>query len=484
MSEAWKGPLRRVDEFRYDIPKEYMAQMRTDGRIFADEVMIQRVAQDFAPEQVANVATMPGIVGYAMGMPDIHWGYGMPVGGVAAFDAQEGVISPGAVGFDINCGVRLLRTDLKASEIQGKIKATTDAIFRNVPSGVGSEGRVDFTKADLIKILDEGARYVTEKGYGWERDLERIEENGSMKEAESGRVSARALARGVPQLGSLGAGNHFLEIQRVERIFDEEKAKVFGITGPDQVCIMIHTGSRGCGHQIATDYIRECEEAIRKYKIELPDRQLACAPVGSPEGTAYYSAMCAGANYAFANRQMITHWVRQSFEQVLGESPEAAGMDLVYDVPHNMAKLEEHPVDGQRRKLYIHRKGATRAFGPGDPALHSRYRESGQPVLIPGDMGTASYLLAGAGSLESWGSTCHGAGRLMSRKGAMREFNARDVVQKLEKKGIYVHAASKEGIVEEAPGAYKNVDDVVRIAEGAGLSKRVVRLVPLGVVKG
>ena len=385
-----------------------------------------------------------------------------------------------------NCGVRLIRTALEETDIRPKLKELVDAMFVNVPSGVGSEGKIALSHADLGQIMQEGVQWAIEKGYGWPEDRGRIEAGGCLADADPSKVSQKARARGVDQVGSLGAGNHFLEIQKVDRVYDERAAKALGINHVGQVCIMIHTGSRGFGHQIATDYIRVCEDALGKYKIELPDRQLACAPIGSKEGQDYWRAMCCGANFAWTNRQLITHWTRQSFEKVLGRPADAMGMEIVYDVCHNIGKIEEHTVDGKRRKVLVHRKGATRAFPAGHPETPAKYRDVGQPVLIPGDMGSCSFVLVGlpTAMTASFGSSCHGAGRAMSRAAATRKYRASDVRAALAAKGIYLHAASLAGIVEEAPGAYKNVEDVVRVAEGAGLTKIVARMVPLGVVKG
>lgn len=485
MPQEWKGPLRKLDTYRYEIPKSYKKEMRTSGIIYADDQLIKSIVKDYAPEQVANVATMPGVVGKVLAMPDIHWGYGMPVGGVAAFGAEDGVVSPGAVGYDINCGVRLLRTDLREDEIRPHLRSLVDTIFINVPSGVGSRGKVRVDRQTLMKVLEEGAEWAVSKGFGWKEDLDRIEANGTMPAADATKVSEKAIQRGIPQIGSLGAGNHFLEIQRVAKIHDEQAAEALGLE-EGGVTVLIHTGSRGCGHQIATDYIRLAEQCVRKYNIWLPDRQLACMPVNSPEGQDYFAAMSAAANFAFANRQMITHWVRESFEKVLSRSADDLGLEIVYDVAHNMAKLEEYEVDGKRRKVYVHRKGATRAYAPGHPETPQKYKDVGQPVLIPGDMGTASYVLVGTerAMKESFGSTCHGAGRQMSRAAATRTYTAAQVETDLANRGIYIHAASKKGIVEEAPGAYKDVESVVRVTEGAGISKIVARLEPLGVMKG
>lgn len=482
----WNGPLKQVDEFRYEIPSSYKHGMRTSGLIYADEKMMKNVIRDNALEQVANVATLPGILKKSMAMPDIHWGYGFPIGGVAGMDTEEGVISPGGVGYDINCGVRMLTTNLTVKDMAPKLKELIDTMFTNVPSGLGSKGKVRVDSRTLTRVLEDGAKWAVENGYGWQEDLEHLEEGGGMEGADSEKVSQRAIDRGKSQLGSLGAGNHFLEIQKVDKIINEEAAKRMGVNELDQIIVMIHTGSRGCGHQIASDYIRKMEVAYRKYGIDLPDRQLACAPIDSPEGRDYFSAMACGANFAWTNRQMILHWIRESFESVFNQKAEDIGLRVIYDVAHNIAKFEEHDVDGKRMKVCVHRKGATRAFGPGRPEVTSDYREFGQPVLIPGDMGTHSFLLLGTdGAMtQTFGSTCHGAGRVMSRRQATRMFRANEVRSQLQRKGIYVHAASMKGIVEEAPDVYKNILDVVRIANGAGISSTVARMSPMGVVKG
>ena len=483
---GWNGPLNKLDEFRFEIPRSYKSCMRTSAVIFADDKMIQSVKADNAPEQAANVACLPGIVGKSMAMPDIHWGYGFPIGGVAAFDADTGIISPGGIGYDVNCGVKLVRTDLRVKDVGKDIKKVIDTVFEEVPSGVGEKGKLRLSISQVDDVLEGGAEWAVAQGYGWQDDLTSCEENGRMRTADSSKVDQRAKQRGAPQLGTLGAGNHFLEVQKVERIIDPEAAKAFGIDEVDQIMVSIHSGSRGCGHQIASDYIRIMEGAIRKYSISVPDRQLACAPVNSQEGQDCFKAMSAAANYAWANRQLILHWVRESFEKALGRKAEEIGMRCVYDVAHNICKLEEHEVAGKRMRLYVHRKGATRAFDSSRSEVPEKYRKVGQPVLIPGDMGSASYVLVGTPDAmkETYGSTCHGAGRLMSRTSATRRFNASEVVSMLQNRGIYIRAASKDGIVEEAPGAYKDVDDVVRIAHGAGISKMVARLKPIGVMKG
>jgi len=483
---AWTGPLVKKDEFRFEIPRTYRQCMSTSALIYSDDEMIKSVKQDNAPEQAANVACMPGIVGRSLAMPDIHWGYGFPIGGVAAFDSEKGVISPGGIGYDINCGVKLVRTNLTLGEVSKDIGQLIDTIFDNVPSGVGEKGKLRLSHAQIDDVLEGGARWAVSEGYGSEKDLQSCEENGCMKTADASVVQDRAKQRGAPQLGTLGGGNHFLEVQRVDKIYEPDAAKAMGILSVDQIMVMIHTGSRGCGHQIASDYIRIMEGALRKYNIQVPDRQLACAPVTSPEGQDCFKAMSAGANYAWANRQLILHWVRESFERVFGRTSDDLGLDVIYDICHNICKLEEHSVEGKRRKLYVHRKGATRAFDNTREEVPQRYRTVGQPVLIPGDMGSASYVLLGTpGAMsETFGSTCHGAGRMLSRTSATKRFSYHDVIEMMRSRNIYIRAASKEGIVEEAPGAYKDVDAVVRIAHGAGISKMVARMVPLGVMKG
>jgi tRNA-splicing ligase RtcB len=482
----WKGTLEKIDNWRWRIPREYKKEMRVPGIIYVSAEMLDKVREDMAPEQVANVATLPGILKYSLAMPDIHWGYGFAIGGVAAFSLKEGVISPGGVGYDINCGVRLLRTNLKRSDISEKVlEELVRAIFYNVPSGVGSTGKIRISQSEVKEVLYKGARWALEKGFGNEMDLAFTEENGEMKGADPEKVSRRALERGAPQLGTLGAGNHFLEIQEIEEIYDPEAAKVFNIE-KGMITVMIHTGSRGLGYQICDDNVRELGKAVQKYGISLPDRQLACAPIESPEGKAYFAAMVCAANYAWANRQCITHWVREAFSQVLKKKVEEIGLELIYDVAHNIAKFEEHIVNGERKTVCVHRKGATRAFPPGHPALPEKYKPIGQPVIIPGDMGTNSYLLLGTQKAfaETFGSTCHGAGRVWSRTKALEETRHRNIAQELKAKGILVMAASKEVLREEVPDAYKDVNLVVEVCHNAGISKKVCRMRPLGVVKG
>jgi tRNA-splicing ligase RtcB len=483
---SWNGPLERLDDNRLIIPRSYKSEMRVDGIIYADARLERDLKLDQAPEQVANVATLPGIVGQSMAMPDIHWGYGFPIGGVAAFDAKDGVISPGGVGYDINCGVRLLRTSLAGAELgPALLDKLVNAIYHNVPSGVGSTGKIRISQQTVAEVLNHGARWAVDNGYGFEEDLEFTEEHGQMAGAELAGVSRRALERGMPQLGTLGAGNHFLEIQVVDGVFDAAAAEALGLA-EGQVTVMIHTGSRGLGYQVCDDNVREMGEAARKHKIALVDRQLACAPVESAEGRRYFGAMVCAANYAWANRQAIAHWVREAFGQVLGRPIDELGMSQVYDVAHNIAKVEEHRVGKECARLCVHRKGATRAFGPGGQAIPARYRHLGQPVLIPGDMGTHSYVLLGTETAdrETFGSACHGAGRVWSRTRALNETKKRDVAAELRSKGIRVMAASKEVLREEVPDAYKDVDAVVDVCHNAGIARKVVRMRPLGVVKG
>jgi len=482
----WQGELKKIDEFRYKIPRNYKSGMRTDGLIYASERMLAQITSDEAPEQVANVAHLPGIVGCAMAMPDIHWGYGFPIGGVAAFDLDEGVISPGGVGYDINCGVRLLRTNLTDKEISGKMKDLVRAIFNNVPSGVGSSGKVRIDEREVKTVLNQGAQWALKRGFGWTDDIEHIESRGALEGADPEEVSKRALQRGRPQLGTLGAGNHFLEIQVVQDIYDREAAKVMGIDDVGQIMVMIHTGSRGLGYQVCDDNVKVLGRTTHKYGIQIPDRQLACAPIKSPEGRSYYAQMACAANYAWANRQCIMHWIRESFETVLGTPAEKLGMHLVYDVAHNVAKFEKHRVGDEIKELCIHRKGATRAFAAGHEEVPEKYRSIGQPVLIPGDMGTNSYLLVGTelAMKETFGSTCHGAGRVMSRTKALDKTRGRNISKELAEKGIYVMSASSEVLREEVPEAYKDIGMVVDAVHKAGISRKVARMKPLGVVKG
>lgn len=470
---------RKIRDGVWELPKE--GGMRVPLRVYANDYVKKHI-EPGAYNQGKNMAHLPGIQKYSIMLPDTHFGYGFPIGGVAAFSLDEGVISPGGVGYDINCGVRLLTTTLTYSEVKPKLGELMDKLFRNVPSGVGSKGRLQVTESELDDVLVQGAGWAVEHGYGRKEDLERIEENGSIEGADPSKVSDFAKKRGRPQLGTLGAGNHFLEVQKVADIFDEGTAGKFGITGKDQVCVMLHCGSRGFGYQVCDDYIRILNSALGKYKIDLPDRQLVCAPLGSSDADNYIGAMYSAVNYAFCNRQVMTQWIRETFEHVFGKTADDLGLDLIYDVCHNIAKFEKH--DG--RELCVHRKGATRAFPAGRPEVPSAYRETGQPVLIPGDMGTASYVLVGTEKAmeETFGSTVHGAGRLMSRAQAKRTYNAQEVRRKLESKGEVVRAASPRVLTEEAPGVYKSVDEVVGSVELAGISRKVAKFEPLGVTKG
>ncbi len=482
----WSGSLEKVDEYRWRIPISHKTGMRVPGLIYADEDMLGHILDEQAPEQVANVAFLPGIVGYSLAMPDIHWGYGFPIGGVAAMRVTDGVVSPGGVGFDINCGVRMLRTNLTEAEVRPRIKELLDALYNNVPSGVGSRGKIRLRSGEINQVLVKGSRWAVEKGYGRPEDLDTTEERGEMADADPDHVSNRARERGTPQLGTLGSGNHFLEVASVDQISEPAIAGVMGIDRVGQVMLLIHCGSRGLGHQTADDYIKKMVAAMKMYDIELPDRQLACSPVKSPEGQAYLAAMRCAANYAWANRQCITHWVRESFCRVLGVSEKDAGLELIYDVTHNIAKIEEHEVDGKKEKLCVHRKGATRAFPAGHPDVPQKYAKIGQPVLIPGDMGRVSYVLVGTEQAmkETFGSTCHGAGRIQSRAAAKRLRSGRDVLTALEKRGITVRTGSLSGLAEEASEAYKDVTSVVGVAHNAGISRIVARTKPIGVIKG
>jgi tRNA-splicing ligase RtcB len=482
----WNGTLEQIDDYRWRIPKSYKAGMRVSGLIYADQGMMEHIMKEQALEQVANVAFLPGIVGHSLAMPDIHWGYGFAIGGVAAMRITYGVVSPGGVGFDINCGVRILRTNLTQEEVLPRIKELIDSLYYNVPSGLGSKGKIKLRHGEIDKVLAEGSRWAVEKGYGRPEDLDATEERGEMAGADPTRVSGRAKERGIPQLGTLGSGNHFLEVATVDQIYEPETAKIMGIDRKGQVMLFVHCGSRGLGHQTADDYIKEMIRAMAKYGIEVPDRQLACSPVKSPEGQAYLAAMRCAANYAWANRQCITHWVRESFCQVLGKSEEESGLELIYDVTHNIAKIEEHEVDGDREKLCVHRKGATRAFPAGHPDVPQKYARIGQPVLIPGDMGRLSYILVGTEQAmkETFGSTCHGAGRVQSRAAAKKHIRGRDVLSALEARGITVRTGSLPGLAEEASEAYKDVTSVVGVAHNVGISRMVARTRPIGVIKG
>jgi tRNA-splicing ligase RtcB len=479
-----KNKLRRIGPCLWELPKEAKTGMKVPTWLFLSEKLLKEMEDD-AIEQAANIAFLPGIYKHSIGLPDMHFGYGFPIGGVAALDFKEGGISPGGIGFDINCGVRLLRTNLTAEQVRPRVKDLLEVIFKNVPSGVGEMGKIRLSHQELDEVLVEGSRWAMKKGFATEKDLEHLEEKGQMKGADSTKVSVEAKKRGAPQLGTLGAGNHFLEIQKVDKIYLPEVAKTFGIEKEGQVTVMIHTGSRGLGHQVCTDYLRILESRFRDKLKGLPDRELVYAPSGTNECEDYFSAMAAAANYAWANRTMIMHWIRESFVNTLKMKLEDMGLEVVYDVAHNIAKIEEHEIDGRKIKVYVHRKGATRAFPKGSLDIPSVYRNIGQPVLIPGSMGTASYVLLGSETAkETFYSTAHGAGRVSSRTSMLREVRGEDVARRIAEKGILSKAASWKVMAEEAPEAYKDIDEVVRVTEEAGISRRVARLVPLGVIKG
>ena len=479
MDEISKN-LKKIDDNTYEVPIGYRPGMRVPGRIFVSSVLREMV-EPGTIDQVANVATLPGIVKYSMAMPDAHLGYGFPIGGVAGFREEDGIISPGGVGFDINCGVRLLRTNLTAEAVQPRINLLLDALFQAIPSGLGATGRLHATDAQLTEAFISGAKWAVEEGYGVKEDLTHCEESGRMAGADSSQVSVKARKRGRPQLGTLGSGNHFLEIQKVDKIYDEAVAKKFGLF-EGQITVMIHCGSRGAGHQICTDHLDVLSRAVKKYNINIPDKQLACAPLGSPEADHYFGGMVCAANYAWANRHIISHLTREVFEKYLPGSK----LDLVYDVAHNVAKIEEHEVDGKRTKLYVHRKGATRAFGPSRTEVPEAYRSVGQPVIIPGSMGTASFVLCGCdlSSELTLGSACHGAGRVMSRSQAIKQFKGADVKSALNIKGIVVKATSPGMLAEEAPQVYKPSGDVVDVVHNLKIATKVARMMPLGVSKG
>lgn len=476
--------VERIDEYRCRIPKN--GKMRTDGIIYADEAMMNDIMKDDSIAQVANVACLPGIVGNSIAMPDIHWGYGFPIGGVAAFDPDEGVVSPGGVGYDINCGVRLLRSDIEQGELKKSIGRLLDVLYRNIPSGVGSHRKdLKLSRKEFEDMMEKGAAWAIQKGLGDRDDLAFIEEEGRIQGAVPDSISQKAFERGKDQLGTLGSGNHFVEIGTVSEVYNEAAANSMGLH-KGTVTAIIHTGSRGLGHQVCDDFIVKMLEASRKYGIELPDRQLCCAPVKSPEGKAYLSAMACAANFGFNNREIITHWVRETFLEVFSKSPRDLNMKLIYDVAHNVAKLETHTVKGEKKQLCVHRKGATRAFPAHHSGVPKQYADIGQPVLIPGDMGRCSFVLVGTEKSleETFGSSCHGAGRVMSRNQAKKAARGRSIYDELKSKGIIVKAASEGTLVEEIPDAYKDVSHVVEIVHGAGICSKVVKLKPMAVIKG
>jgi tRNA-splicing ligase RtcB len=479
--------VRKINDFEFRIEKEESKHMNVPVTIYANDSIISKMTTDRTIDQAVNVSTLPGVQKHIVVLPDGHEGYGFPVGGVAATDLEEGVISPGGVGYDINCGVRLIRTSLTEKEIRMQLKDLVDELFRHIPVGIGSEGAFRLTRSEIDELLVEGVEWAIERGYGWKQDAEVCEEGGKMLGADPTSVSDIARKRGSPQLGSLGSGNHFIEIQKIDKIFDEEAAKAMGLTHEGQATILIHCGSRGFGHQVCSDYLRVSEIALRKYDIKLADRELACVPNNSAEGENYRKAMYSALNFAWSNRQMITHWTRTAFEKIFKRSEQELDMKLVYDVAHNIAKVERHNTDGEgMQDLVVHRKGATRALPAGIEQIPWKYRNIGQPVIIPGSMGTASWILLGnKRSLDlSFGSTAHGAGRIMSRSAAKRTHTADEVKRSLESKGIYIKALTKEGIVEETPNAYKDVDAVVDVSHSLGIATKVVRLTPIGVIKG
>jgi len=500
--------VKKVSEFEFIVEKDQAIGMRVPVRIYANENLISNMAADRTIDQAINVATLPGVQKHVIVLPDGHEGYGFPVGGVAAMDLDQergsgaggngiiggggGVVSPGGVGYDINCGVRLIQTNLIENEVKTRLIELINELFRTIPSGVGGKGVIQLTNTELDELLAVGVKWAINRGYGWSQDAEVCEENGCIKGADPTKVSVTARKRGIPQLGSLGSGNHFLEVQKVDKIYDEKAAKVMGITQQGQVTILIHCGSRGFGHQVCSDYLRVAEIALRKYGITLPDRELACVPYDSDEGQDYLAAMNCALNFAWCNRQMIMHWARKAFEKVFDSSKDQnLEMKLVYDVAHNIAKIERHSIEienggSTNRNLMVHRKGATRAFPAGMEQIPTKYRNIGQPVIIPGSMGTASLLLLGSQkSMDlSFGSTAHGAGRTMSRGAAKRKYNEQSVKNALESRGIYVKALTREGIVEETPEAYKDVDTIADISHKLGIATKVARLVPLGVIKG
>jgi len=473
--------LEMIDTYRYRLPKTYREGMRVDGKIYANEKLLRAITADQTLDQVANVAMLPGLVSESIAMPDAHQGYGFCIGGVAAVDPDEGVVSAGGVGFDINCGVRLLATPFDAKDIAPYVDRLLDELFKAVPCGTGKEGTRKLSGREIDDVLEHGAHWAVKNGYGEDNDLNRIEETGKLRSADASKVSDRAKQRGIKQLGTLGSGNHFLEIQVVDSLFDDEAARAFGLN-KQQIVVLIHTGSRGLGHQVCTDYLDIMQRGLKKYNISLPDRQLACVPVRSEEGDGYLKAMAGSANFAFANRQMITHWTRNVFHRVM----KSGDLKLVYDVAHNIAKFEKYKTAKGEREVLVHRKGATRAFPKNHPDVTDEYRSVGQPVLIPGSMGTSSYVLVGAekSMIESYGSTCHGAGRAMSRKKASRDITANELLKLLNQKGVKVRGASKRGLTEEQPDAYKDVESVVDVVHEAGLSRKVARLLPIGVIKG
>lgn len=485
MKPVTRSDLRKAGDFLYEIPESFRADMRVPAHFYADDDILVKALEDRSLEQLVNTATLPGIVGQAMAMPDIHQGYGFPIGGVVATRLPNGIISPGGVGYDINCGVRLLASSIDAGELKPHMQALADALYRHVPSGVGVKGQLHINKSELDRILAEGSLWALHEGYATRADVDHTEQSGRVAGADPAKVSNEAKKRGLEQVGTLGSGNHFAEIDVVSKIFDAEAADAFGLR-QGQAVVQIHCGSRGLGHQVATDYIQIFQAASKRFNFDLPDKQLVCAPLDSPEGQNYLAAMNCAANYAWANRQVLTYRVREAFEEVLAGKVRSWELYLVYDVAHNMAKIETHTIGGREMKVCVHRKGATRSFGPGHPEVPADYRSVGQPVLVPGSMGTASYVLAGtaASMAQTFGSCCHGAGRVLSRAEAKRQVRGEKLRGELEHEGIIIRAGSLGGLAEEAPEAYKDVDRVVAVVEAAGLARIVARLEPLAVIKG
>jgi tRNA-splicing ligase RtcB len=479
-----KKDVRKIDTHLYEVPQSHREDMRVPARVYADEQLLEAALSDRSIEQLVNTTTLPGVVKYTLAMPDIHQGYGFPIGGVAATEPPDGVISPGGIGYDINCGVRVLASDIERESLQPHVEGLIQAMYSLVPTGLG-KGGIKISRGDLDRVLERGAAWAVAKGYGTREDLERTEEEGCMAGADASKVSQKAKDRGFQQLGSLGSGNHFLEIDEIQEVYDEEVARVFGLS-EGCIALQIHCGSRGLGHQVCSDYVGLLQRAVRKYGIELPDRELVCAPFGSEEGQDYFAAMAASANFAWTNRHIIAHWLRRAFEEALAGKLRYRGLTQVYDVAHNIGKVERYTIDGRQAKLVVHRKGATRAFGPRSKELPRAYQGVGQPVLIPGSMGTASYILVATDkALDlTFGSCCHGAGRVMSRKQAKKQIWGEDLVREMRGKGIAIQTGSMSGLAEEAPAAYKDVERVVDVVTSAGLASKVARLVPIGVIKG
>ena len=488
--------MNKIEENIYEIPPKTLMvrlqgkiekfQMKVPVKIYANEYILEKIKQDRTLDQICNVACLPGIRKHAIALSDAHQGYGFCIGGVAGTDAETGMISPGGVGYDINCGVRLLRSSLYEKDIKNNVPNLLNSMFRNIPSGLGSKGKLNISYSDLDDVLNHGMNWALDSGYAIEEDLKYCEENGCLKDSDASLISQKAKQRAIKQVGSLGSGNHFLEIQRVDEIYNEKIAKTLGINDKNQITVMVHTGSRALGHQVCTDSLRNIERAMKKYNITVPDRELACVPANTPEAKNYLSQMACAANFGFCNRQLISHWIRESFQEIFKRDIDDLDLNLIYGVCHNILKIEEHEIDGKKTMLNVHRKGATRAFPPNHPDIPNDYKEIGQPALIPGTMGSASYLCVGKQKAMdlTFGSTAHGSGRLMSRTKAKKKYWGNQIKEDLKKKGILIKAASMQVIAEEAPGAYKDIDQVVNVSHNLGIIEKVVRLTPIGVVKG